>query len=100
MNDTEQTPHVEKNLSDKDRNGIEEYAESKQAEEFKFKNLKVEWRDSLAGELYLKSIPIFTKGPHHENPITAGFNFTSTIKYSKIRSYRFRASVRVAGVTA
>jgi len=90
------SPYVEKNLSDKHRNGIEGYAESKQAEGYKFKNLRVEWRDSLAGELYLKSMPIFTIGPHHLSPITSEYNFTSTIEYSKIRSYRIRASVRVA----
>ena len=65
------SPYVEKNLSDKHRNGIEGYAESKQEEGYKFKNLRVEWRDSFAGELYLKSMPIFTKGPHHLSPITS-----------------------------
>ena len=38
------SPYVEKNLSDKDRRKLKDYAESTQAEEYKFKNLTVDVR--------------------------------------------------------
>ena len=89
------SPYVEENLSDEDQKRIANFGEEQQAEH-KFEKMHVEFRDSLAGNLHVLSRPVFTVGPHHERRNIPNIKFTSTIDYSKIRSYRFRAAARVA----
>jgi len=89
------SPYVEKNLSDKDRTRIADFA-TKQQSEYKFKKMNVEFRDSLPGTLHILSKPVFTLGPDRRQTTTPSIKIVSNIDHSKIRSSRFRAAVRVA----